>query len=343
VPFDAPSSDYWCFLNVYCDGPKHEITRAQFALSAPAQPAEAIAKKQSARSGGMTIAESDVKETEDTLAIGFLTWSKKTGELVSMKPNGKELLAAPVEEIYYRAPTCNDRMLDGDDTFAKDWPPLINAKRENVKFDWKKTDGKYEVTVSARVGGAIDSQITWIVDPAKAQFLTFRQDASFKWDDLHSVARVGMIFPLVEGFETAKYFGRGPYENYSDRICASLVGRWENNISDMLENYLVPSECGSRGDVMELNLTGENGQHLGAWEDGGKPFRFSALHVSPQDLMAADHSWELKPGKKTWLILEGFQMGVGGDDGWSVNVHPEYVLRPNRYNWSCTLDFRKPE
>ena len=59
--------------------------------------------------------------------------------------------------------------------------------------------------------------------------------------------------------------------------------------------------------------------------------------------MAADHSWELKPGKKTWLILDGFHMGVGGDDGWSVSVHNEYQLRPNQYEWSCTLDFRKPE
>ncbi len=342
VPFDAPSSEAWCFLNVYCDAPTHEITRQQFALSA--QPSDAIVKKHSARSGGMSIAESDVKETEDTLAIGFLTWSKKTGELVSMKPEGKELLAAPAGDIFYRAPTCNDRMMDADGSFAKDWPPLFNAKRENVRLDWKKNDkGQYEVTVSARVCGVIDSQVVWTVDPAKAQFLGFRQTASFRNENIHSVARVGMMFPLVEGFETATYFGRGPYENYPDRFVASLVGRWENNISDMLENYLVPSECGSRGDVRELDLTGENRLHLGAFENGGKPFRFSALHVSPKDLMAADHSWELKQSKKTWLILDGFHMGVGGDDGWSVSVHPEYVLRPNRYEWSCTLDFRKPE
>jgi len=292
----------------------------------------------------MTIAESDVKETDDTLTIGFLTWSKATGELVSMKPEGKELLAAPAEEIFYRAPTCNDRMMDADGSFAKDWPPLIGAKRENVKFGWRKNDnGRYEVTVSARVGGVIDSQVIWTVDPVKAHFLNFRQSASFRGEDIRSIARVGIMFPLVEGFETAKYFGRGPYENYPDRFVASLVGCWENNISDMLENYLVPSECGSRGDVRELDLTGENGLHLGAFENGGKSFRFSALHVSPLDLMAADHSWELKQDKKTWLILDGFHMGVGGDDGWSISVHNEYQLRPNRYEWSCTLDFRKPE
>ncbi len=344
VPVVTPEPTGVYYLNVYCDGPKHEITRQQFELRSPVVSGNRlIFSRHPMQSGDITIAESDVKETEDTLAIGFLTWSKKTGELVSMKPEGKELLAAPVEEIYYRAPTCNDRMLDADGSFAKDWPPLFDAKRENVKFNWKKTDGKYEVTVSARVGGVINSQITWIVDPAKAQFLNFRQNASFRNEDIHSVARVGMMFPLVEGFETAKYFGRGPYENYPDRFVASLVGRWENRISDMLENYLVPSECGSRGDVRELDLTGENGLHLGAFEIGDKPFRFSALHVSPKDLMSADHSWELKQSKKTWLILDGFHMGVGGDDGWSVSVHPEYVLRPNRYAWSCTLDFRKPE
>jgi beta-galactosidase len=343
VPFDAPASDAWSFLNVYCDGPKHEITRTQFALSAPAQAPAAISKLQDARSGKMTIKDSDVKETADTLTIGFLTWSKKTGELVSIKPEGKELLAAPAEEIFYRAPTCNDRMMDHDGSFAKDWPKIINPKRELVSFEWKKDGGMYTVIAKTRIGGAVESVIVWTVDPAKAHLLNFHQYALFRQNDLRSVARVGMMFPLVEGFETAKYFGRGPYENYPDRFVASLVGRWENNISDMLENYLVPSECGSRGDVVELNLTGKGGQHLGVWEDGGKPFRFSALHLSQQDLMAADHSWELKPGKKTWLILDGFHMGVGGDDGWSVSVHNEYQLRPNRYEWSCTLDFRKPE
>jgi beta-galactosidase len=157
------------------------------------------------------------------------------------------------------------------------------------------------------------------------------------------VARVGMMFPFVDGFEKADYFGRGPYENYPDRFVASIIGRWENSISGMLENYLVPSDCGSRGDVVELELTGNGGQHLGVWADGGRPFRFSALHVSPRDLMAADHSWELKPSGKTWLILDGFHMGVGGDDGWTVNVHEEYRLLPGRYEWGCTLDFRKPE
>ena len=145
----------------------------------------------------------------------------------------------------------------------------------------------------------------------------------------------------VEGFENVKYFGRGPYENYPDRTCASLIGRWETTVSDMLENYLVPSECGGRGNVFSLEISGKPGKDLRVF--GRTGIQFSALHVSPWDLMAADHSWELKPGQKTWLILDGFHMGVGGDDGWSVNVHDEYTLRPRTYEWSFSLDFLQSE
>ena len=77
----------------------------------------------------------------------------------------------------------------------------------------------------------------------------------------------------------------------------------------------------------------------------GTGFQFSALHVSPWDLMAADHSWALKPGKKTWLIVDGAHMGVGGDDGWTINVHEEYQLRarPSGYILDFSLDFPSSE
>ena len=105
----------------------------------------------------------------------------------------------------------------------------------------------------------------------------------------------------------------------------------------MLENYRVPSECGGRGSVFALELSGDEGKKLRVFCENG--MQFSALHVSPWDLMAADHSWELKPGKKTWLILDGFHMGVGGDDGWTVNVHPEYRLGPGTYRAGYSLCF----
>ena len=317
----ADQDDMW-FLNLYCDGPKHEITRVQFPLSDAARKLIAPEKLKGKKLALDSSIDWTPTETEDALTIGPFTWSKQDGRLISMKrPDGTELLAAPAEEIFFRAPTDNDRMLDQDGTFAKDWIPLFHAERKLVDFKWEQTPGAghYHVYVTTRIADRIDSHVKWTISSSQNRFLDYHQEVSFKHDDLHSVARVGMIFPLVEGFENVKYFGRGPYENYPDRTRASLVGRWETTVTDMLENYLVPSECGGRGKVFSLELSGKPGKDLRVFCRTG--VQFSALHVSPWDLMAADHSWELKPGKKTWLIVDGAHMGLGGDDGWTINVH----------------------
>jgi beta-galactosidase len=328
--------DMW-FLNLYCDAPTHEITRAQFPLGDAAEkllvPGRLRGKELPAAPG----TDLEPTETEDTLTVGMFAWSKKDGRLVSMKrPDGTELLAKPAEEIFFRAPTCNDRILGQDCAIAKDWEPLFHADRRLVNFEWQKTSGQFFVHVTTRIADRIDSEVQWRIGAGGNRFLDYQQEATFREEDLRSVARIGILFPLVGGFDKVKYFGRGPYENYPDRRRASLIGRWEAAISDMLENYLVPSECGSRGDVFSLELSGDEGKRLRVFRDGG--IRFSALHVSPWDLMAAAHGWELKPDRKTWLILDGAHMGVGGDDGWTVNIHEEYRLRPGTYRMSFSLD-----
>ena len=331
------NDDMW-FLNLYCDAPTHEVTREQFPLGDAAEKllAPGRLRGKARRIGHGT--DMAPTETEDTLTVGLFTWSKKDGRLISMKRHdGTELLAAPAEDIFFRAPTCNDRILGQDCAVAKDWEPLFHAERRLVSFEWEKTPaGHVCVNVAVRIADRIDSMVQWRIASGQDRFLDYRQEASFREEDLHSVARVGMIFPLVDGFGKVKYFGRGPYENYPDRRRASIIGRWEADISDMLENYLVPSECGSRGDVFSLEVSGDGGKSLRVFGERG--IRFSALHVSPWDLMAADHSWELNPGKKTWLIVDGAHMGVGGDDGWTVNVHEEYRLRPGRYEMNFSLD-----
>jgi beta-galactosidase len=149
------------------------------------------------------------------------------------------------------------------------------------------------------------------------------------------VARIGLLFPLAAGVDTAEWFGRGPWENYPDRQESAMVGIWRQPIGSMLENYLLPGDCGSRGDVRRLTLEAAHGRRL---EVTGDPlFRFSALPVSPEDLTGARHRWELVPRSETFLILDGWHMGVGGDTGWTPNVHPEYLLGPGTYRWGASL------
>ena len=148
-----------------------------------------------------------------------------------------------------------------------------------------------------------------------------------------TIPRIGLLLTL-ESAETLSWFGRGPHENYPDRQRSARVGRYRGTVSEMLESYLVPGECGSRGEVRELEIGGLSVR-------GIPYFRFSALHVSPRDLAEFRHSWELPRRSGTFLTLDGFHCGVGGDTGWTRNIHEEYLLRPGVRRWGAFL--RLPE
>ena len=59
--------------------------------------------------------------------------------------------------------------------------------------------------------------------------------------------------------------------------------------------------------------------------DAAKPMFFSALPYTPHDMASAKHPYELPPVHYTVIRAMGEQMGVGGDDSWGANVHPEYI------------------
>ncbi|MBA7791919.1 hypothetical protein HV144_20800, partial [Citrobacter freundii] len=50
-------------------------------------------------------------------------------------------------------------------------------------------------------------------------------------------------------------------------------------------------------------------------------------------LMATSHRHLLQPEAGTWLNIDGFHMGVGGDDSWSPSVSPEFLLSAGRYHF----------
>ena len=53
--------------------------------------------------------------------------------------------------------------------------------------------------------------------------------------------------------------------------------------------------------------------------------QFSALPYTPEELECASHPNELPKTVHT-CVRVGLQMGVGGDDSWGAQVHPEYHL-----------------
>ena len=53
---------------------------------------------------------------------------------------------------------------------------------------------------------------------------------------------------------------------------------------------------------------------------------FSALPYTPHELENAAHPYELPPIHYSVIRAAVGQMGIGGDDSWGAQTHPEYLL-----------------
>ncbi|EFE1127516.1 TPA: beta-galactosidase [Escherichia coli] len=137
-------------------------------------------------------------------------------------------------------------------------------------------------------------------------------------------ARIGLTCQLAQVAERVNWLGLGPQENYPDRLTAACFDRWDLPLSDMYTPYVFPSENGLRCGTRELNY----GPHQ--WRGD---FQFNISRYSQQQLMETSHRHLLHAEEGTWLNIDGFHMGIGGDDSWSPSVSAEFHLSAGRYHY----------
>lgn len=137
-------------------------------------------------------------------------------------------------------------------------------------------------------------------------------------------ARIGLSCQLVQVAERVSWLGLGPHENYPDRLASACFDRWDLPLGEMYTPYVFPSENGLRCGTRELTY----GLHQ--WRGD---FQFNISRYSQQQLMETCHRHLLQPEAGTWLNIDGFHMGVGGDDSWSPSVSSEYLLGSQHYHY----------
>ena len=140
-------------------------------------------------------------------------------------------------------------------------------------------------------------------------------------------ARIGLSCQLAQVAERVNWLGLGPHENYPDRLSAACFDRWDLTLDEMYTPYVFPSENGLRCGARELRY----GEHL--WRGD---FQFNISRYSQKQLMETSHRHLLQPEAGTWLNIDGFHMGVGGDDSWSPSVSPEFQLSAGRYHYQLS-------
>lgn len=276
----------------------------------------------------------------DLFAIEF---DKNLGAISSWLVNDNEKLSQPILDNFYRAPLDNDigtseaDKLDPNSWFAR-WQgiELANLEREAIDFEWfeHKNGLKVECRLAYLQAGTLLLTSTWHYLISQDGEVSIDVDVELA-HGLPPLPRVGLEIALFdhdrhEHREPVSWFGRGPHENYPDRKESAHIGRYQSSVQQMHTNYIFPSDNGLRCDVTEAQV-GE----LSILGD----FHFAVSEYTQANLAQAKHTNELVKQDTIFVRIDGFHMGVGGDDSWTPSVHQEYLLSAKRYRYQIALKF----
>ena len=270
-----------------------------------------------------------------------LSLDRKTGLGTLCK--GKEVVLRKLFECnLFRAPTDNDGIRGwlGQETKPMGrWlaAGLNKLRLTGLDIDVAHKDESYVVKMEKSYVGKDPAAVLKFI-----QTVTINADGRFDFaqeyflpESFPSMARIGVTAISGEGFEKVKYYGRGPWENYTDRCRSAEVGLYENTVRGMFEwGYALPQENGNRTGVRYMELSsGETALRIGS----RTPFEFGASHYTAADLFKVIHTNELTERTGTVLTLDLAQRGLGtGSCGPQTFAH--YELNEKHYMFNFTLE-----
>lgn len=256
---------------------------------------------------------------------GFsVAFDPATGLLASIKQRGKELLVQGAVPNFWRPSTDNDRggghtlqtlgewRKAGEERQLKSFELKQVSPEEvvaNVQFEIPEIGS--ELSITYHVYGSGDILV-------KNSFLA--------GEGLPMLPRYGMQMRLPARLDQLRWLGRGPQENYADRKMGAAVGLYERSLEEDYYTYIMPQESSNKTDVRWISLTDASGDGLFIGSTT-QPLSVSAWPYTTEDIEAAKHTYDLKKRNFITLNVDLQQMGVGGDDSWSLQALPHEAFR----------------
>lgn len=260
-------------------------------------------------------------------------FSRTSGELEQWWRDGQPTLLSPLRDSFTRAPIDNDIGVSE-----------VTRIDPNAWVERWKASGMYEMSSRLLRCEAIAQDTDVLITTLHAWEAhgetLFLSDKRWRVDGdgvLHaevevqvattapSPARIGLSCQLRDAAPTATWLGLGPHENYPDRKLAARQGRWTLPLEALHTAYIFPGDNGLRCDTRELNF----GEHQLRGQ-----FHFALSRYGQEQLRQTTHHHLLREEPGCWLHLDGFHMGVGGDDSWSPSVSPEFLLNQERVRYA---------
>ncbi len=151
-----------------------------------------------------------------------------------------------------------------------------------------------------------------------------------------TIPRIGMSFELPAKMSSIEWYGRGPWENYADRKDAAFIGKYNSTVADEHVPYIKPVDCGGKEDVRYLIIKDESGS--GIKISGSEPFHFDIHDYSIEACDKANYQHELTKDGKVYLNIDHRHTGLGGDTGWTKNIHKEYWIGKGQYFYQFYIE-----
>ncbi|MGH1335401.1 MAG: glycoside hydrolase family 2 TIM barrel-domain containing protein [Aureispira sp.] len=298
--------------------------------------------------------ELNVKETLYTVFItgtGFeLTFDKKTKCLASWTVGNKELLKEGFRPNFWRGMTDNDY---GHFLLLKagHWRRASQAPSAKTMRWEKDSSGQIVVAIKYDFYGGSTTLFYTIMGNGKLQIQSTLKRGWPRWGAL---PKFGLTVVLPPQYEQLQWYGRGPFENYSDRKTAAFIDKYKGTVGEQYVPYIRPQENGHKTDTYWLELTEEDSGWGLKVEGIEKPFEFSALSYSTEDFQGAvralgqhndknRYTKDLQERAGIYLDLDAAQLGVGGDDSWWQRPHKQYRLLEKIYQIQLVLSPIIPE
>lgn len=310
--------------------PDFEVAREQFHLGG-----SWFNRSRQARQALQVTDQPDrVAVLSGALELGF---SKYSGELLYLRTGGKDLLTASPQPDFWRAPNDND--------FGSNMQVRLNAWRAagaNKKLVKTETfyDGSSVLFKAFYQLGDVPGSymVSYSVENSRLQV---EAEWQAETDSAPELPRFGMLLLPHLSFDSLRYYGRGPEENYSDRHTATLLGEYNSTVAQQPFPYLRPQESGNKTDIRWLELLNSSGR--GIRISGLQPLSINVSHYQSADLdpgfsKKQQHPKDLPLRKEIYLHVDLLQRGVGGDNSWGADPHPSYRLTKQAYRYGFIIE-----
>ena len=155
-------------------------------------------------------------------------------------------------------------------------------------------------------------------------------------DGVSDMFRFGLRFAMPACYDTVEFYGKGPFENYSDRQHAALTGLYRQSVEEQFYPYIRPQETGTKAGLRWWKILDASGVGLKFFSDG--PFFASALEYSIEMLDDGNakhnrHPSDLEKSGMTEICIDKAQAGLGCIDSWGALPLEKYRLHYGDYEF----------